>query len=60
MNNKLQNIMDKMTVYANKSTITHQHAAVLLKNGKPIMWGYNKLAIHAECDVIKQYLKCLL
>jgi hypothetical protein len=40
--------------------MNHKHAAVLLYNGKPIIWGYNKIhgndTFHAEYDVIYQYI----
>ena len=57
---KLVGIVSKLPAYADKSTITHRHGAALIKNGIPILFGYNKIqgikTIHAECDVIRQFL----
>jgi hypothetical protein len=56
-----QNLLTKLSKTAEKSIICHQHGAVLLKNGTPILWGYNNIVgnvtLHAECSVIRQFLR---
>jgi hypothetical protein len=60
MSTKIINLISKLPAYANKSPINHKHSAVLLKNGTPIIFGYNKIignkTMHAECDVIRRFL----
>ncbi len=60
LSNRLNNILAKLPSIADKSNISHQHGAVLIKNGIPVVWGYNKIqglsTVHAECSVIKQFL----
>lgn len=60
LNNRLRNIANKLPAYAAKSTMLSQHSAVLVKNGVPLMYSYNKIlgsnTVHAECDVIRRYL----
>ena len=50
----------KLISIANKSTIIHRHSSLLLKGGKPMAYGYNKiisnLSRHAELDVIVNFL----
>lgn len=60
MNIKLRNVVNRLPVHASKSSLLNQHGAVLVKNGAPLMYGYNKIlgsvTMHAECDVIRRYL----
>ncbi len=57
---KFYNILRKLPRHAIKSDINHQHGAVLVKNGSPIVWGFNSIkgehTYHAEHDVIRKYL----
>jgi len=65
MTKKILGILATMPIIANKSQINHQHSAVLLKNGTPVVWGFNNIkgitTYHAEHDVIRKYLamKCI-
>ena len=65
MNTKLANVLATMPHIANKSQLNHQHSAVILKNGTPIIWGFNNIkglrTYHAEHDAIRKYLamKCI-
>lgn len=58
--NRFRNILAKLNETANKSHMNNQHAAVIINNGKPIMWGFNCIignkTCHAECNVINKYL----
>lgn len=53
-------VFNRMTDYAAKSDMMSKHGAVLLKNGVPMAFSYNKIVgtktMHAECDVIRRYL----
>jgi len=57
---KLSNILSKLPAYAMKSSICHQHGAVVIRNGSPIVYGFNEIkgnnTYHAEHDVIRRYL----
>jgi hypothetical protein len=65
MHHKFLNILATLPHIANKSQINHQHSAVIIKNGTPIIWGFNNIrgvnTYHAEHDVIRKYLamKCI-
>lgn len=60
MNNKLRNIINRLPKHAAKSLLINKHGAVLIKNGTPLVFSYNKIlgsaTMHAECDVIRRYL----
>ncbi len=55
------NLLPKLSEFAEKSIICHQHSAVVLENGTPVTWGYNNIkgnsTLHAECNAIKQFLR---
>ncbi len=59
--NRINSLLDKLSLVAKKSNFCHQHGAVLLKNGVPIHWGYNQViggyVYHAEQSVLRAYLK---
>lgn len=60
LSSRMLNILDRLPYYADKSNINHQHGAVLIKNGSPIIWGFNSIkgnnTYHAEHEVINRYL----
>lgn len=60
INSKLVNIVSRLPGHAAKSHMLNQHGAVLIKNGMPLVYSYNKIlgssTMHAECDVIRRYL----
>jgi hypothetical protein len=60
MSSKLCNIINRLPAHAEKSQMLNQHGAVLVKNGIPLVYSYNKIiggnTMHAECDVIRRYL----
>lgn len=60
INSKLMNIIGRLPVHANKSSMLNQHGAALMRNGVPLICSYNKIiggnTMHAECDVIRRYL----
>jgi hypothetical protein len=57
---KLFGLLSKLSRVASNSQINHQHAAVLIHNGNPVVWGFNTIkghkTHHAECDVIRRFL----
>ena len=61
MSSKFQNILARLPALAVKSLNTHQHGAVLLKNGVPVSFGFNAVSginfRHAEVDAINRYLR---
>ena len=66
MNYRQSEIINYAIKIANKSTMTHQHAAVIVNNrGEVLGEGFNKLnsnltnifSIHAECACIKNSIK---
>jgi hypothetical protein len=59
-NSKLRGLFSRLSAYAAKSDMLSKHGAVLIKNGAPMAFSYNKIVgtktMHAECDVIRRYL----
>lgn len=60
LNSKLHSLLSKLPEIANRSVQTHKHGAVLIKNGRPVAWGFNVVkgnkTWHAEGDAIRRYL----
>lgn len=60
MTDKFNNILRKLPKIASKSILNHQHAAVVIKNGSPVINGFNQIkgskTYHAEHDAINRYL----
>ncbi len=60
MASKFLNVLATLPYVASKSQITHRHSAVIIKNGAPIIWGFNNIkgadTYHAEHDAIRKYL----
>lgn len=60
MNNKFHSLLKGLSQHAIKSCLQHQHAAVILKGGTPVAWGFNSIkgikTYHAEHAVINKYL----
>ncbi len=60
MPNKFAGLLRKLPLMALKSSIQHQHGAVIIKNGSPIIWGFNSIkgqkTYHAEHDVLRKFL----
>lgn len=56
----LNNLLKRLPRLAQKSNINHQHAAVLMKGGSPVAWGFNVIkgskTFHAETNVIQRFL----
>lgn len=60
LNLRNQSILNKLPDIAKKSLAIHTHGSVLIKNGKPVAWGFNSVngntTIHAEPSAILNYL----
>ena len=60
LNSRLRGLISRLPEYASKSSLSNQHGAVLIRNGSPYMFSYNKIighkTVHAECDVIRRFL----
>lgn len=60
----VNNLLPGLAYYASQSPVKYfRHGAVLVKSGKPISYGFNKVSggktYHAEYSVIRSYLqKC--
>jgi hypothetical protein len=54
------NASSGLSRYAVRSSIKNQHGALLLKNGRPMYYGFNEIkgnfTYHAEHDVLRRYL----
>jgi hypothetical protein len=52
--------LHRLHAIANKSSVSHQHAAVLVYNGNPVAWDFNSIkgkhTHHAEFSVIRKFL----
>ena len=57
----ISNIVSKLCSFAISSSISHKHAAAVVKNGRIISIGINSMrgceSIHAERAAILNYLK---
>ena len=57
---RLTKLFSKLIDNAKKSDIMHQHSAVLMYNGAPVAWGFNRISgnktHHAEHDAIRKFL----
>lgn len=57
---KINNFLNRLISVSKQSVNVHKHAAVLLLNGKPIIYNFNSIqgikSIHAEIAVIRNYL----
>lgn len=57
---KFSNILRKLPRIASKSNLNHQHAAIVIKNGAPIVNGFNHIkgnkTYHAEHAALVNYL----
>ncbi len=60
MPSKFAGILRRLPLMALKSDVNHQHGAVIIKNGSPIIWGFNSIkgekTYHAEHDVLRKFL----
>jgi len=61
LSDKYYNLIPSLISTSQKSSISCKHAAMIVKNGKQIVSGYNIISAdnsqHAECTAIKNYLK---
>ncbi len=61
MSSKILNIIATLPRVAIRSLNVHQHGAVLIKNGRPVSYGFNSVQgdkfRHAEVDAIDRYLR---
>lgn len=60
MSLKIKNALSGLPKRAAKSDMYHQHSAVVMKGGVPVVWGTNKIhgscTHHAEHDAIRSFL----
>ncbi len=53
--------LSKLLSIASHSDMTNKHSAVLIYNGRPIVWAYNNMnggkSYHAEVSVVKKFLR---
>lgn len=60
MTTRMCNLIERLPDIASKSEISHQHGAVLVKNGVPLIYAFNKInggrTVHAEHNAIRRYL----
>jgi hypothetical protein len=57
---KFNRFISQLANFASMSSLHHKHAAVIVRNGKPIAFGINSIRgndpCHAECAAITKYL----